>query len=151
HVTQAAVKRDECAFDRRDDIRCRQPADEENGVALHLGYLHPPRQAAHHRVEELVQDRPAVVDLGLRDELRVAGDVGQHQCAFLQAGETGRVRRAHPRNFFETMSIEVCSTSMMRSICCSVMTKGGEIASTSPMSGRTMTPSSSAASHTLRA
>jgi len=83
HVAQAAVISDERALDRRDHLRRRQPADEEDRVALDLGHVHASRQAAHHGVEQLVQDRPAVVDLGLGDELRVAGDVGEHQRAFL--------------------------------------------------------------------
>jgi hypothetical protein len=94
HVAQAAVERDKGLLGRRDDLLGRQAADEEDRVALNLADVHPPLQRAHHRVEELVEDRPAVVDLGLGDELRVAGDVGEDERAFLQAGKSlGMVSR----------------------------------------------------------
>jgi hypothetical protein len=91
HVAQPAVKRHEGAFERPDDVGRGKSADEQDRVALNLGDVHAALQAAHHRVEQFVEDRPAVLDLGLGDELRIARDVGQHQCAFLQAREL-RVR-----------------------------------------------------------
>ena len=85
HIAQPAMKIDKSSLQGRDHIRRREAADEQDGVALDLRNVHPSLDAADHRVQQLVQDRPAVVDLGLRDELRVTGDIGQHERAFLQA------------------------------------------------------------------
>ena len=81
------MKGDERRIDRLDHLGRRQAGDKEDRVALHLGDVHSTLHAAHHRVEELMEDRPAVVDLGLGDELRIAGDVSQDERAFLQPGE----------------------------------------------------------------
>ena len=87
HVAEAAVKGDESALEGLDDVGRGEARDEEDRVALDLGDVHAALDAAHDGVEELVEDGPAVVDLGLLDESRVAGDVGEDEGAFLEAGE----------------------------------------------------------------
>src|SRR5947207_109588 len=65
-------------------------------------------------------------------------------CRLLLAPATTHI---YPLSLHDALPIS-CSSATMRSICCSLITNGGEIARTSPPRGRTMTPFSRAASHT---
>src|SRR5438105_6777760 len=89
HVSETPVKGYESALESLDHLRCRKPAYEEDGIALDLRDVEAALDAAHHGVEQLVEDRPAVIDLGLGHEGRVSRDVGEHKRAFLESSEGG--------------------------------------------------------------
>ena len=60
-------------------VRRLAEPEEEHRVAFDLGYLEAQLIGFDHHLEQLLDDPPAVVDLGLRDEPREAADVGNEQ------------------------------------------------------------------------